>query len=169
VAFQPSGNTGTFELNNAVSSPVSWLALNTDGTFSISSATAYKPGGGSWAASSDDRIKSVTGDYKLGLSEILQLNPIVFTYKGNHTVGSPHSDSPYRHDAANKTPFVGFVAQDLVKIIPEMVSHSDGYIDGRKVTDLKMVDTSSLIYVLVNACKELKQELDALKSHVESL
>ena len=61
------------------------------------------------------------------------------------------------------TEFVGFVAQELETVFPDMVSQREGYIDGEAVTDLRDVDVSSLIYALVNSVKQLKAEIEALK------
>ena len=44
---------------------------------------AYKPGGGAWIASSDARIKDVTGDYTAGLEQVLRLRPVTYRYRGN--------------------------------------------------------------------------------------
>jgi Chaperone of endosialidase len=167
-------STNAVSINNSVSG--GYCIVQNDGSFAIGSATAYKSGGGSWTATSDERIKTVVGDYETGLASILRLNPVVYAYKGNDTPTgeveeqhAPYSASPHYQDAKAEKLHVGFVAQDLAEIFPDMVSEREGFIDGKKVTDLKSVDTSSLIYALVNAFKELKQELDELKSHVHRL
>ena len=133
------------------------IALQNDASFYCSSSIAYKPGGGTWTATSDARIKNIITEYEPGLDEIIQLNPVIYTYKGND--GDVH-----KRDAEAHTPFVGLVAQELEEVFPDMVSEGDGIIDGVAVTDLRKIDTSALIYALVNAVKALKQQIDELKN-----
>jgi hypothetical protein len=137
--------------------------LDNGGSFNLTGGTgvAYKAGGGTWTAPSDERIKTVLGDYAPGLEEVLQLRPITYVYKANDA--PPDGTSAHAQAASDQTEFVGFVAQELEQIFPDMVSQREGYVDGQRVTDLRHVDVSSLIYALVNAVKELKAEVEALK------
>ena len=153
---------GTLQITNLAPGPATWLALPADGSFQINSPTASKPGGGSWAAPSDERIKTVTGDYEAGLDEVLQLRPVTYVYKGNDT---PTEDgmSPHKDAAQSGKEFVGFVAQELEQIMPGMVSQHEGFIDGEKATDIRDVDVSSLVFALVNCVRQLKAEIEALK------
>ena len=48
--------------------------------------------------------------------------------------------------------------------MPGMVGQHEGFIDGKKVADLRTVDTSELIYALVNCVKQLKAEIEELKA-----
>ena len=118
------------------------------------SGNAFKAGGGAWTATSDARIKNVTGPYSAGLDEIAKLNPVRFTYKGND--GDAHA-------LVKGKQFVGLVADEAMRAMPELVSLREGEIDGRKVNDLKMLDPTALIYALVNSVKQLKAEIEALK------
>jgi hypothetical protein len=61
-----------------------------DGAF-IVYTNGYKPGGGAWLDSSDSRIKNVIGDYDSGLDDILALQPVRYTFKGNDTSGPPEA------------------------------------------------------------------------------
>jgi hypothetical protein len=158
ILYQISSNT--ISMNNAVGGGN--CAVSSDGTFSISSATAYKTGGGSWTATSDERIKDVDGDYELGLDAITQLRPVRYRYRGNDAEpGKEATPSDQNH--------VGLIAQDVEDILPGMVTKKEGWINGLPVDNLRVLDPSELVYALINAFKELKQELDALKAHVESL
>ncbi len=110
--------------------------------------TAAKTGGGSWSTLSDARMKNLTGEYHKGLNEIIQLNPVTFTYKA----GNP------RELNSNEPP-IGFVAQDVQKIFPEAVSEcKDGYFD---------FNIHAVNVALVNAVKELKAENELLKKNAE--
>ena len=106
-----------------------------------------------WADSSDARIKTVLGDYSTGLAAIKQLSPVRYSFNGNDE----------DHDADGEE-YIGLVAQDVEPIMPEMVTQTTGHIDGQRVTDLRMLDTTALIYALVNACQELSARIEALET-----
>lgn len=147
-----------------------------DGGFETSHNWASKPGGGPWADSSDARIKNVHGDYTAGLAEIAALRPVIYQFKGNDLTSDPgvpmieatDSDpavmpkSPHAM-VIDKT-FIGLIAQEVEIIFPEMVTQREAWVDGKKVTDLRDLDTSALIYALVNAVKELKARVEELEA-----
>ena len=126
----------------------SWdMAPGPSGNFNLQRGTGYKPGGGAWATLSDARIKDVTGEYEMGLDEVLQLRPVSYRYK----------------TGADKE-FVGLVAQEVETVFPGMVSQREGIIDGEKVSDLRELDTSELVYSLVNCIKQLAARVQALEA-----
>jgi hypothetical protein len=155
--------------------------LDPSGGFFVNGGAA-KPGGGAWVDSSDARIKITLGDYEPGLDEVVQLRPIVYAFKGNDTptadpgASGPQGRVPYDgavpfpgsfhyQAAVDRTPFVGFVAQELETVFPDMVSTVAGFIDGRAVSDIRNVNVTNLIFALVNAVKTLAARLDALEAH----
>jgi hypothetical protein len=116
----------------------------------VVNGTAAKTGGGSWSTLSDIRLKDLRGNYLKGLNEILQLNPVIFTYKP----GNPR-------ELDSNSEQIGFVAQDVQKIFPEAVNLcNDGYLD---------FNIHSINVALVNAVKELKAENDRLKSRLDKI
>ena len=121
-----------------------------------------QPGGGPWVAVSDARIKTVTGDYKGGLGEVLQLEPVEYAYKGNDASG----DNPAMkgHASVKDRTFVGLVAQAVETVMPEMVTKGAGWIDGKKVSDMRSLDTTPLMFALVNAIKTLAARVAALET-----
>jgi hypothetical protein len=153
-----AGSSGAFTVNTFTCTYGATIGPDLNCT-----GNAYKPGGGTWGTSSDARIKTVTGDYELGLESVMQVQPVRYTYKGNDTPteGEP---SPHAHVAANQTEFVGVIAQDIESVFPDMVSESEGFIDGEAVGDLKSVDASELIWALVNAVKTLVARIEALEA-----
>ena len=102
-------------------------------------------------------LKTVLDDYGSGLSDILRLRPVVYRYKGN--VGDEH-----KHVAESRKTFIGLVAQEAELVMPELVTMSAGEIDGKKVDDLRTLDSTALIYALINSVKELKAEIEELKA-----
>jgi hypothetical protein len=136
----------------------------------VANFAASKPGGGAWSDSSDARIKTVSGNYGHGLDEIMQLQPVVYNYKGNDTrdppgeKSSPYSDSPHYGVAKDGTRYIGLVAQHVEAVMPEMVNRAAGYIDGKAVADLLNLDTTPLIFALINATKQLAARVAALET-----
>ena len=116
--------------------------------FKVYSTIASKPGGGSWAVASDARTKKDIETYALGLDAVLELNPIRFQYNG--LLGS----------VANGVTYVGLLAQDVQKTaLADMVMTSTTAA-GEEVLNL---DSSQLIYALVNAVKELSARVAELE------
>ena len=130
--------------------------------FLLQSGVGLQTGGGPWVALSDERIKTVEGDYPAGLDAILALRPVVYTYNGNDSLAEGES-SMHADAAETGKQFIGLVAQEAEIPMPEMVEKREGFIDGVAVTDLRTLDTGPLIFALVNAIKELKAEIEALK------
>jgi hypothetical protein len=109
--------------------------------------SAYKPGGGAWAASSDARLKDIDGAYEQGLASIVRLNTVRFHYK---------TDNPRKEPSDRQ--FVGLIAQEVENIFPEAVStRGDGYRD---------LDTTPINFALINAVKELKANNDNLRAEL---
>lgn len=120
---------------------------------------AYKPGGGSWSDNSDSRIKTIEGDYTKGLDEVCQLQPRLYKFKGNEAFDdSQHSP----HENVLDREFIGLVADEVMEPFPECVTLRKGWLDGEKVDDLKQLDTSNLLYAIINAIKELAAKIEAL-------
>ncbi len=112
--------------------------------------TAAKPGGGSWATWSDERLKNIHGKYTCGLDAISKLQPVKFSYKEGNPVNL-EADIEY----------VGFIAQQVREIIPEAVTEgADGFLN---------FDMHAVNVALVNAVKELKMQNDLLQSKSEKL
>jgi hypothetical protein len=152
----------------------------------ISGGYGYQSGGGAWRDSSDVRIKNITGDYAHGLNEILKLQPRRFTYKGNDTfsepsslsdvdvaigkseanelVGLPYGNSPHHEAAMTGKEFIGLIAQEAEIVMPEMITKIAGYINGTKVADLRELNSTALIFALVNAVKTLAARVEALEA-----
>jgi hypothetical protein len=180
-----------YSSNIAVGSNITANA-NSAGNFLVAVGHGYQAGGGSWLALSDERIKTVDSDYTIGLEEVLQLRPVNYTYKGNDTptadksalrvedidpenpdapipahklvTEAPYPTSMHYYFAKDKRPFVGLVAQEVEQAFPGMVSEREGFIDGQTVTDMRHLDTTPLIYALVNAVKTLAARVGELEN-----
>jgi hypothetical protein len=111
--------------------------------------SAYKPGGGTWADISDARIKTEVTDYTAGLDEVLQLRPVSYCYK-------PETRRP-------DTMHIGLIAQECETVMPEMVTVGPGECGDLAYDDMRTLDTTALVFALVNAIKTLTARIQALE------
>jgi hypothetical protein len=98
----------------------------------------YVSASGQWTQGSDISSKQDIGSIDNSLDKVLALNGISYTAKADIT----------------KTRQIGFIAQDVEKVIPEIVSTDP-------ISGLKGVAYPSLAPVFVEAMKELKYQKDS--------
>jgi len=98
-----------------------------------------------YVTSSDIRLKNVKGENKSGLDKIKQLKVFNYTFKNDK----------------KKTPHVGVIAQDLMKVFPDAVSKDEkGYLQIR---------WEDMFYAFVNAVKELADRDAAKDAKIKAL
>jgi hypothetical protein len=144
---------GVYAYGRGGSSDPGLYALS-DGDYAIVSAgDAAKPGGGSWTASSDSRVKEKVKPYTKGLTEILLVNPVNYEYNG--LAGTTKGKE-----------FTGVIAQEIKDIFPETVNTYKAKLneEDKETTDLYNFESTALTFALINAVKELKAEIDLLKA-----
>ncbi len=95
---------------------------------------------------SDARLKTNIEDIGYGLADVMKLRPVGFNWK----------------EGVDKDHKLGFLAQDLRKVIPEVVV-------GDESKETLTVNYIEIIPVLVNAIKQQQAQIDDLKKEVESL
>lgn len=101
-----------------------------------------------WSNYSDRRLKENIRPLALGLETLLQLKPKMFNYK---------KDKPGYVSGEH----IGFVAQDVEKVIPNWVSDSDnGY---------KLLTISGFEAIAVTAFAELKEENELMQKQIYRL
>ena len=86
-----------------------------------------------WGPASDERLKENIKKNEYPLSKVLQLNAISFNYKSDVRNGSKITNSD-----DGKTTF-GYIAQDLIKIFPELVLEPDSTISYYSVNYVGLV------------------------------
>ena len=99
-------------------------------TFNTSSGNLVV--GGTVTANSDEKLKTNVQTIPNALDKVLSLRGVEFDYK------------------ANGVRSIGFIAQEVEKIIPELVSG----------TDPKSVAYQNFVALLVEAIKELNKKID---------
>jgi hypothetical protein len=159
IAYNASANAtlGTFGCGNAASVNTSavyqyqWIVqgganaqywtcnyLTRGGSFTYG---AYC-NGTSWVNSSDVSKKENVSPIKYGLAEVLKSNPVNFDWKANH-----------QND-------IGFIAQEMELIIPEIVSGEDGN---------KGISYSNLVAVAFKAIQDLNALVTAQATEIQAL
>jgi hypothetical protein len=143
-AFNPATPVMTFTGGNVgigTAAPTDKLSVN---------GTASKPGGGTWAVFSDERLKKIKGNFNSGLSAVMKLQPLRYEYKPDNALG-----------IKSEGEHIGFGAQAVQKVVPEAVTmNSSGYL---------MVNNDPIIWTMLNAIKEQQKEIVGLKRQIRQL
>ncbi len=93
---------------------------------------------------SDARLKTNIQELPYGLNELMLLRPVAYNWKDQLS-----------------TRKVGLIAQEVRRIIPEVVM-------GNEKSESLGMNYAELVPVLINAIKELKEEVDALRRKLEN-
>ncbi len=117
---------------------------------------------GSLNNASDKRLKTGINNFRYGLDEVLQLQPVNFRYNGK---------AGFSNAGQNQ---VGLVAQDLQKVAPELVStfthkEEDEQTKSVRSEDYLMISESSIKYMLINAVKEQQDIIETQKDEIATL
>ena len=103
---------------------------------------AHVTSAGIWTSTSDRAKKYAIKDLDYGLKELLKLRPTAYHYK------------------ADSTASIGFIAQEMEQIIPEVVSGEEGE---------KGIAYGLLTPVLVNAVQEQQNLIDSQQEEIQDL
>jgi len=136
------------------------LSYNNSGTANAiyqfyGDGTAKKPGGGSWTATSDGRLKSNVTPLTNSLAKITALNPVSYTWNIDST-----------------EPTVGFVAQEVQTVLPNAVTSHNPTEEESKFIDDKTLSIgwqNDMTAYLVGAIKELKAVIDVQATEILAL
>ncbi len=127
------------------SSFVDRILLAANGDFSVTQQ-AFKPGGGSWAALSDERLKTGLVPLTGTLDRLLALRGVEYQYRPELTPKTLYL--PGRQ--------VGFIAQEVEQVFPDWVSQSEG--------GFKTVGPRGFEALTVEALRELRAESATIDS-----
>lgn len=109
--------------------------------------------------SSDVRIKENVGELTGSLEKLQQLHPVMFEFTGEYK--EDHKDC--------EGVKMGFIAQEVKEVIPEIVSTTSKKVGDRIIEDFHVLSTHRLTPMLVDAVQELKTENDRLKVENQKL
>ena len=109
-----------------------------------------------WTTTSDRRLKKNIVNHNIGLEKLAQIQVRNFEYRLPEEVDAELKPS----DAIKKTGVqLGVIAQELQAVLPECVKTES--------TGVMSVDADNLTWYMINAIKELKAEVDSLKSQLQ--
>ena len=106
-----------------------------------------------WETTSDERIKKNIEDNNTGLDILSQIQVRNFEYRTPDEITNLPSHAAIEKDGVQ----LGVIAQEIQKVLPECVSENS--------TGVLSVNTDPLVWYLINAVKELKAEIQALKGN----
>ncbi|MFN8254306.1 MAG: tail fiber domain-containing protein [Bacteroidales bacterium] len=95
---------------------------------------------------SDIRYKTNIEDFKNGLEKVLQIQGVMFDW----------NKSKYPKNGFSDTRQIGFIAQNIEKVLPELVEED--------AEGMKSVDYSKITVVLVEAVKEQQNQIESMVS-----
>jgi hypothetical protein len=134
-----NGNNSTARLGINTITPQHIIQVGNAGG---SGQGAFVSDAGVWTNVSDRRLKHNIVDASYGLNEVLQLRPV--QYEMN----------------LNDEKQIGFIAQEVKKVVPEVVSGTEGDLNKNQILGLSY---GNLVPVLVNGIKEQQKMIDELK------
>jgi trimeric autotransporter adhesin len=152
-SLRVSGGSGqnpgfAIEQTDGISRFVSVLNLDSTGNLTISGGTATKPGGGSWTATSDRRIKQDITSIQNALDTVMKLRPVNFHYTPEYrAMEGGLADKGYQ----------GFIAQEFAEVFPEAVVSTDKPVPGAAASDAPILalDPNPALITTVAAVQEL--------------
>ncbi len=144
--FDLSGNTG-------VGTTDPQYSLDVAGNFRVGGQAYTNTGAATFTVLSDVRYKDVHGNYERGLNDLLKVETIRFNYKKENPLGS---------DPIHE--YVGLSAQNLQTAIPEAVEQQN-----KEGIEFLTVNTSPVIYAMINSVKELYYKIVGHDREIASL
>jgi len=143
------------------------VVVGSNGMIGKGGTTAFISGGNgpvyagnnsaNFATTSDRRIKKNIEDNNTGLDAISQVRVRNFEYRTADEI----DELPVSAAIDKQGVQLGVIAQEIQEILPDVVR--------QETTGCLSVDPENITWYLINAVKELKTELDAAKSRIETL
>ena len=146
------GSTTVLQVN-ALTNRVGIGKGNPDHLLELAADDAVKPGGGSWSAPSDRRLKTNIRDFEDGLAKVMAIRPVRYNYNG-------------KLDMPTDKEFIGLIAQEIREVVPYTVSSID---KGEEGEGYLFVDGTPLTYVLINAIQDQQEIIDAQENRIGEL
>ena len=141
--------TGPGKVGIGITAPTFQLQLSTN--------SAAKPSSNVWTITSDSRVKENIRDYTTGLEAILEIEPKLYDYNGKAGFEKTKNN-------------IGIIAQDIQEVMPETIISYNAKLneDDTEDTELLSFDGHAVTFALINAVKELKAEIEQLKTQINN-
>jgi hypothetical protein len=149
-------NGNDWEFYSSGTNPGS-LSLYNNGNFrgSFSSTT------GAYSSVSDEKLKTNIKDMPAVLTKVNQLKPATYQIKG--TI----ANNPIGHAMQGNIPeSYGFMAQDVMKIFPHLVTHD---VDSERGEDVYSLDYSGFGVLAIKAIQELQKTMEQQQEEIKEL
>lgn len=149
IRFDEGGSITFYMMNSA----------GTENTCAFDTAgNAYKPGGGSWSANSDIRLKDNVRDYDKGTAELMQVRVREWEYNGKGGL-----------QAGSKG--LGVVADEIELVLPGTVHTYEGKLnpEDEETTEIKSVNATEITWLLVKTVQEQQAVIEQLTARLEAL
>ncbi len=129
------------------------------GSHSANPGEAWKTGSSMWSTFSDERVKKDVKSFEQGLAQLKRVRPVSFKYNG---LGGTADDGKEH---------VGVIAQELEKVLPAMVvpTRAKLHAGDAQETEIKGVDPSDFIYVLINSVQEQQKIIERQDARIANL
>ncbi len=124
--------------------------------FQVNGAAVKAAPGEVWLVASDQRVKENIQDFEKGLETVLQIRPVQFAYNG-------------KAGTIKGAAGVGIIGQEMEAILPETIQRAEPVSDLGSDDPLRIYNGSALIYVLVNAVKDLSAQVQQLQADLAQL
>ena len=150
IRFDEGGSI-TFYMMNSAGTVENTITFDTAGA-------AYKPGGGSWSAPSDIRLKDNIRDYEKGTAELMQVRVREWEHNGKGGIQEGSKG-------------LGVVADEIELVLPETVHTYEGKLnpDDEETTDIKSVNPTEITWLMVKTIQEQQATIQALTARIEAL
>jgi hypothetical protein len=151
-AINPDGTVGI-----GMTNPTYKLMLPNNTAITGGQARAY-----AWTTYSDGRLKTNRTPLSYGLDEIMMIEPLAYDHHSSKFLDANDDREKASIVISDSSAVqIGFIAQDLFKIVPEAVVQPEN-----EEADLWAVDYTRLIPVLVKAMQEQQVIIEDLKAQV---
>jgi hypothetical protein len=149
IHFIGGGTTRNY-IHNSAANEIGFLNTGRNWIFRVDNS-GNATASGDVTAYSDKRIKSNITPVKNALEKVLQLTGVYYN----------------RIDIEDKSTKLGFIAQDVKEIVPEVVSVQPDLLAG--ISDRHSIDYSKMVALLTEAIKEQQTQIESQKSEIEEL
>ena len=120
--------------------------------FQVAGSAFKNDGEGAWNVLSDARVKEDVSNLDVGLEELMRVRPVRYRYNGK--AGTRRGKNG-----------IGIIGQEMEKIFPEMI-HQVAAGEEFEEENLRVYNDSALTYVLVNAVKQLAEQVRELQQEL---
>jgi len=154
LSLRQGGNSvrlGVTTNGNVVIGSESELTGSGAAVFQVAGGAFKNDGSGTWAFTSDARVKEDVRDLDAGLDELRRVRPVRYRYNGQAGTRAGLEG-------------IGILGQEIEQVLPETIERipAGSALDG-ELDELRVFNPSALTFVLINAVKQLAEKVETLE------